>query len=197
VRTSYNFSKEKFSVAEILSVEVGDQFVSTGTETLLKVVKVWFEFSVADNRWETSVTWDVQHSLEEGYRLSGKAREFVQRLREGSYERVDKAEEILSNGVITIQLSPPGPNGPYVTQTSSPLIDPKIKQIEEDFRRNATKYGLSPSDLGRKIILNPKKPRRYTIVGAKPRNWKMPILIRGKRGGLYKITAEKAKAGLV
>jgi hypothetical protein len=173
-------------VADILSVEVGDQFISDLTKTALKVVKIWFEFSVADERWETSVTWVTESKSGDSFRVSGKGREFVQNLKSGSFGRLSKAAESPSNDKTTTPTLPVFP----------PSTDIRKQQWEEDFRRNAAKYGLSPSDLGRKVTLNPRKPRHFTIIGAKPRNYKMPILVQGKRGGVYKITAAKAKAGL-
>jgi len=173
-------------VADILSVEVGDRFESIGTKTTLLVVKIWFEFSLADERWETSVTWETKSRSGDSFRVSAKGREFVQNLKSGSFVRVSKAEESSSNGATAAPTLPVFP----------PSNDIRKQQWEEDFRRNAAKYGLSPSDLGRKVTLNPRKPRHFTIVGAKPRNYKMPILVQGKRGGVYKITAVKAKAGL-
>lgn len=173
-------------MAEVLSVELGDQFGSAVTTTTLEVVKIWFEFSPTDQRWETSVTWVVKRTSELDHQISSKAREFVQALLEGAFVRVEKAKEGSSNGATTAPSSP---------STSS--TDLKRKQWEDDFRKNAFLWGLSTSDLGRKINLGKGRPRNFTIVGAKPRNWKMPILVQGKRGGVYKITVETAKAGLV
>jgi hypothetical protein len=181
-----HFFQGEVSVAEILSVELGDQFGSVMTATTLEVVKIWFEFSPTDQRWETSVTWDVRRSSQPNHQVSGKARNFVQALLEGAFVRVNKTEESSSNGATTAPSSP---------STSS--ADLKRKQWEDDFRKNAFLWGLSTSDLGRKINLGRGRPRNFTIVGAKPRNWKMPILVQGKRGGVYKITVETAKAGLV
>jgi hypothetical protein len=63
---------------------------------------------------------------------------------------------------------------------------------------NATAYGLSPSDLGRKVSLGRRSSKVFKIIGAKPRNYKLPILLEGKRGGtIYKISAERAKKSLV
>ena len=70
-------------------------------------------------------------------------------------------------------------------------------EMERDFLRYASRYGLQAGDLGRKIKLGKSGRKRYTLVGAKPRNYKMPILVRGPRGGIYKISVERAKNGLV
>jgi hypothetical protein len=67
--------------------------------------------------------------------------------------------------------------------------------MEQDFINNASRYGMQPSDLGRKICIGRSRTRKYTIIGAKPRNWKMPILVEWKRGGVYKISVDRAKAG--
>lgn len=170
-------------MADILSVEVGDRFESPGHTTTLEVVKIWFEFSLADQRWETSVSCDVNH-VDGSSQLSGKACDFVKTLHESSFVRVDKS---LSNGKTTAST-------PTVATLS---VDIKRKKREDDFRLNAVSYGLSPFDLGRKVCLFGNRYRTYTIVGANPRNYKLPIIVKGNRGGIYKITVEKAKAGLV
>ena len=172
-------------MTDIHSVEVGDQFESTKTADTLEVIKIWFEFCPDDKRWETSVTWSV--NFNGAFQLSGKARDFVKTLQESSFVRVNKDGERSSNGVTTT-LSP-------TPSVSSP--DLKLKRWEDDFRKNAARYGLSSSDLGRKIKLGANRPRNFVIVGAKPSNYKMPILVKGKRGGIYKITAKQAKDGLV
>jgi hypothetical protein len=168
-------------VADILSVEVGDKFGSIGTATTLEVIKIWFGFSVADNRWETSVTWVSRHPLNGDCQLSAKARDFVKELQDGCFTIVSKTAEGPSNGE-TMPL---------------PSNDKLRRQWEDDFRRNAASYGLSTADLGRVVRLGQDLSKHYRIIGAKPQNWKMPILVQGKRGGVYKISAKKAKAGLV
>ena len=186
---------------EILSVEQGDRFGSVGTETILEVVKIWFEFSQDDQRWETSVTWDAKNPLLGDHQLSAKGRDFIKILRDGGFVRLHnkKADESFALGAMT---EPSGLTAMVqnmaatTTPPSSFSADPKRQMWEADFRRTARKYGMFPSDLGRKVVLNGKESRFYTLVGAKPRNWKMPILIQSQRGGIYKITAEKAKAGL-
>lgn len=174
-------------MADILSVEVGDQFKNNGTDTILEVIKIWFEFSLADQRWETSVAWEVKNPTFGNYPLSGKACDFVKTLRESSFVRVNK-EESSSNGATTAPTS-------SSTYTLS-ATDVKRRRWEEDFRISAARYGLCSSDLGRMVNLGKNRPRNFKIIGAKPSNYKMPILVQGKRGGIYKITAATAKAGL-
>jgi hypothetical protein len=184
-------------ILAVLSVEVGDRFVSADSATTLEVVKIWFEFSMVDNRWETSVAWNSSYGSGNNLQLSSKGRDFVQRLKEGGFVRVRKAAT--SSDGITTTPSSVVTTGPLAGAPlpSTPSVDQKRRQWEADFRQHAAKYGLAPTDLGRKISLGKNRTKNYTIVGAKPRNWKMPILIQGRRGGVYKITAEKAKAGLV
>lgn len=175
----------------ILSVNVGDQFHSVVMKTRVEVLKIWFEFNQLHKRWETSVTWATETRTGELGEDSGKGHDFVKKLLDGAYERVNDTDKI-SFSVMTTQTSSSTPAGlvPPITTTA------RQQQWENDFRSNAERYGLSPSDLGRKISLGKNRPKNHTIIGAKPRNYKMPILIRGKRGGIYKITAERAKAGL-
>ena len=184
-------------MADITRVEVGDQFWHRETRTLLRVLKIWFE-CVDDNRWETSVTWLVKPLSDQDHQVTAKAREFVQALRHGGYTSIFRGELGEEEEDFSFDPNlPPTASGSLPPSTGTTVaVDSKVQMWEEDFRRNAAKYGLSPSDLGRRVTLNPKKPRHFTIIGAKPRNWKMPILVRGKRGGVYKITAERAKKGL-
>jgi hypothetical protein len=175
-------------MAEILSVKRGDQFGSIGTATL-EVVDIWCEFNQEDQRWETSVAWDAKGLPPGTQRFSAKGRDFIKTLRDGNLVRLngEKVKESPSFSTTTVQTSS--------SVTTGVVVDPKRKMWEDDFRRHATKYGLSPSDLGRKVRLG--RRRCFTIIGAKPRNWKMPILVKGPRGGVYKLPAEKVKAGLV
>lgn len=63
-------------------------------------------------------------------------------------------------------------------------------QIENDFIVNAVMYGLQASDLGRSFRSGGSQ---FTIIGAKPRNFKYPIIARGVRGGRYKFPADAVK----
>jgi hypothetical protein len=187
---AYNFYRREVSMSDILKVEVGDKFESEEEKTLLEVIKIWFNFNEVYQRWETSVRWQVVDKSWSMRQVTEKAVDFVKRLKEGGYVCLNKFEEFSSDV-------------PTVSSSSQTVTDynPVFKGIKlqciEDFKKNAAKYGLDPSDLGRQITLNPRKPKYFRIVGAKPKNWKLPILIRGKRGGIYKITAERARAGLV
>ena len=182
---------------QILSVNVGDRFSSIVKSTVYEVVRVWFEFSLVDQRWETSVTWDVKPRNGSSYRLSDKARQFVMRLKEDGYIRdgvvLPESKKEVTSGPLA---GAPLPSAPKAGTNSTLSTDPKRQQWREDFIKNASRYGLLPTDLDRRIRLGSTRPRSFTIIGCKPRNWKMPILVQGKRGGIYKITAEKAKAGL-
>ena len=178
-------------MVEILSVEQGDHFSSVETMVALEVLKVWFHFNEDVSRWETSVLWKVQPQFGDPFQVNATAREFLETLKRDAFKRVIKPKE-------TSSFNPPDiKNTATPTPPVTPAVDPVIRQLEEDFRRNAIKYGLAPSDLGRKVTLGGRHPGYFTIIGAKPRNWKLPILIRSKRGRIYKITAEKAKKGLV
>lgn len=62
-----------------------------------------------------------------------------------------------------------------------------------DFLMSASSFGLSPDDLGKSFQSNGKS---FTIVGAKPRNIKYPIIVTGTQGGKYKMPAMTVRAGL-
>ena len=171
----------------VVSIEQGDKFESTETGTAIEVVKIWCAFNVHEERWETHVTWNLKYTANGDCQLSAKGREFIQILRDESFFRTNREE--ISSGVTTSPMSPSAP--------SLSKADVERQRWEENFRRNAAKWGLAPTDLSRKVTLNPRKPGHFTIVGAKPRNYKLPILVRGRRGGLYNISVENAKDGLV
>lgn len=177
----------------ILTVEVGDRFSSVFMKTGVEVIKIWFEFNASNNRWETSVTWVEEPKAGDSYQNSSKGCEFIQKMRDGGFERANDNKTISFNVTPTAKVSSPVLGGTTATLSA----DPKRVQWEQDFQYHASRWGMVPSDLGRKIRLGGSRKRDYTIVGAKPRNYKMPILIQGRRGGVYKITIEKAKAGLV
>lgn len=63
----------------------------------------------------------------------------------------------------------------------------------DDFKRYASRYGLSPDDLGRTFVQN---GRRFEIVGAKPTNTKYPILANDSTGRTFKFPAWTVKAQL-
>ena len=182
-------------MADILLVEVGDKFSSTATSNTLEVTKIWCEFSLSDQRWETNVTHVMKQEAGDSYTITSKAREFIRKLKDGYYDRVYADNEISFSPTTTTtsQVS----SGPLAGASlpKTPTTTQKYQQWEADFRRYATSYGLQPTDLGRKFWLN--KTRQYTIIGAKPGNRKAPIMIRGKRGGIYKIAADLVKRNLV
>lgn len=51
------------------------------------------------------------------------------------------------------------------------------------FTRNATMYGLQPTDLNRQFIC---RNTRYTICGLAPKSWKNPILASRDDGAVFK-----------
>jgi hypothetical protein len=62
-----------------------------------------------------------------------------------------------------------------------------------DFRRLASYFGLKPEDLGREFTLRGK---RYTIIGAKPRSRKSPILVKRSDGPVFKFDTYAVKIAL-
>jgi hypothetical protein len=190
----FTFFKEK-CMAEILIVEVGDKFWSAQTDDLLKVTRIWFAYNHVDDRWETSVEWLVVPRSGDRYQLNAKAREFVMKLRDGGYGRTDRIDDEISfNPSITTAQVTSGPlAGAPLPKT--PTVDPKIKRWEDHFCRNATRYGLQPTDLGRKFWLD--QSRQFTIIGSRAGRRKLFIMIKGKRSGIYRISPEEVRSKLV
>lgn len=62
-----------------------------------------------------------------------------------------------------------------------------------DFVKNFWKFGLLKEDLGREFV---SQGRAFKIVGAKPTNWKMPILAETKGGKRFKFSPETVKRAL-
>ena len=63
----------------------------------------------------------------------------------------------------------------------------------QDFSINATAWGLKPADLGRPFYAN---GQRYTIIGAKPRATRYPILVERHDGKRFKFAAHTVRQGL-
>jgi hypothetical protein len=101
----------------------------------------------------------------------------------------DVLDQALRNATTLAQVSTnlPGTN----------LKDPRLERMQLDFKRHAPGWGLSPDDLG-KVITIPfaRSTKIVTIVGAKPKNHKYPIIVSGTRGGRWKIKAETVRKAL-
>jgi len=65
----------------------------------------------------------------------------------------------------------------------------------DDFRNNAFSYGLEPNDFGR-TFTTPSFSGSFTIIGAKPKNRKYPIMAEDASGSHYKFSASQVKGGL-
>lgn len=70
----------------------------------------------------------------------------------------------------------------------------KAETMKDDWSDFCHVYGLAPSDLGRKIIVNGKA---FTLSGIKPNNRKYPILGKNTNGTLYKFDPVTVKKCLV
>ena len=67
------------------------------------------------------------------------------------------------------------------------VVEPMI----EAFKKYAYRYELKPDDLGQKVTI---KNVVYKIVGAKPRNWKRPIILEDvSNQRRYKFTAREVR----
>lgn len=63
----------------------------------------------------------------------------------------------------------------------------------DDFRSNAFSYGLEPNDFGRTFTTYSGS---FTIIGAKPKNRKYPIIAENAGGSHYKFSASQVKGAL-
>lgn len=70
-----------------------------------------------------------------------------------------------------------------------------ITREAEDFKRCAIKWGLSPDDLG-EVFINPYDGKTYTIIGARTRSQKYPILGKQTNGKVYKLSHIMVKSAL-
>lgn len=79
-------------------------------------------------------------------------------------------------------------------QISAIAADGTAKTKEAtDFERNAVRYGLQPSDLGREF---PCEGVDWVIVGAKPRSTKYPLLVQSPNGNIFYMSVDLVKLGL-
>jgi hypothetical protein len=160
----------------VKSIAVGDIFLGT-TGNRLTVLEIGCEFDDHENRWETSIKYDwFVAGTGISLPVTEKARTVVQMLSTSDfYSQVDASGNVTKSNTIH-------PTGNSV--------------IQNDFIANAVKYGLSPSDLGRTVLLGETGRTKYQIVGAKPRNRTRPIVVEGASGGLRRFTVAEVKEGL-
>jgi len=69
-----------------------------------------------------------------------------------------------------------------------------VDRSATDFKQSCFLYGLKPEDLGRTFKSN--SGETYTIVGAKPRSSKYPIICASPNGKKYKFSALQVKNAL-
>jgi hypothetical protein len=162
----------------VKSIVVGDIFLSV-TGNRWTITEIECGLNEDEDRWETSIRFDLfvastglTHSVTE------KARIVVQTLStDGFYTQVHASGDVTQSNVIK-------PTGNSV--------------IQNNFIEIATKYGLSPSDLGRTIMRNGSK---YQIVGERlhkegPMVSPYPIIVEGSGGELKRFSVDEVKKGL-
>ncbi len=66
-------------------------------------------------------------------------------------------------------------------------------RIADDFRDRAERYGLQSDDLGRTFTTYSGS---FTIIGAKPKNRKYPIIAENANGSHYKFSAMQVKTAI-
>ena len=66
-------------------------------------------------------------------------------------------------------------------------------RIADDFRDRAERYGLQSDDLGRTFTTHSGS---FTIIGAKPKNRKYPIIAENASGSHYKFSAMLVKTAI-
>jgi hypothetical protein len=182
----------------IKSIELGDVFTHENGGKI-QVKQISCAYDEQEKRWETSIGYNVIPKNPSYSTLANfmKAREFVLMIQEQGPVGQNFVTQISGSAVSTPTSVTPVTASPSGSGNNVGTIGPS--QIERDFRLHASRYGLHPTDLGREVtIAFSGVPRKYVIVGAKPRNHKYPILLRKLRNGtVYKFPADKVKSALV
>lgn len=97
--------------------------------------------------------------------------------------KVGSARFGMNNATIKLEISDISENGEAITKEA------------EDFKLHCRAWGLAPADLG-KTFKSPYADETYTIIGAKPRSRKFPILGKGTNGKIYKFSHIMIKTAL-
>ena len=116
----------------------------------------------------------IRDSVDEALKAVGKSLGVSLRLGKGKYAPLE--------GHFLLKVNVVGKNGEVKDQAA------------EDFKRYANSYGLSPDDLGKRIIVRGKG---YKIIGALPNRHKYPILTITDRGRriIHPVTSIKEALG--
>ena len=128
--------------------------------------------------------------------------EFLKALDRPEVRRIREEIQIALDGIEDTEVKFTVGSASYSTNTATFKVEAATvgetgevhTKTSEDFKLYASRWGLKPEDLGKKVRISGKV---MTIVGGKPRSKKYPIMVEDASGKIYKVSADAAKYGMM